>query len=175
MSATGDSISSDNIKHQSSENNQPQNGNNFMQNIDPAHLDLTKLTTAVIGLSNNMSEYLMQTFKDAYLKGLQSGYTVGYENGMKKGHSEGIEYGKAEGLEQGKRQAMLEARKKYADVLSELTSDCQQNETENVYTHHNNVYGNGYNNGYVNNNMGHNGNSNQMANINPLNFYGNRM
>ena len=160
MGGLTSNINNNPINHENTEKS------NSVINIDPEHLDLTKLTTAVMGLGTNISEYLMQTFKDAYLKGLQSGYIIGYESGMKKGHQEGLLNGKKEGVELGKQQAILEARKRYAEVFDEFAP--QQFNMLNG----NNINPNQMANVNQMNNPNQMANVNQMAN--PSNFYGNR-
>jgi hypothetical protein len=87
--------------------------------INLKDLDLSQLTTSVMDLGNHMNGYLMQTFKDAYNKGLKSGYVLGHKEGFDEGKKEGFNVGKQEGVKKGKK----EAKHEYLEMFKNIDED----------------------------------------------------
>jgi flagellar biosynthesis/type III secretory pathway protein FliH len=96
--------------------------------INLKDLDLSQLTTSVMDLGNHMNGYLMQTFKDAYNKGLKSGYVLGHKEGFKEGKKKGFDVGKQEGIKKGKK----EAKQEYLEMFKNIDED----ESDSQYSYH---------------------------------------
>lgn len=82
-------------------------------------VDISTLTSSIFQLGNNLNNYLMQVFKEAYDKGLRSGYVLGHEKGYKEGKTKGHNEGKKEGFLQGKHQGKQEIKEKYSQLIEE--------------------------------------------------------
>jgi len=93
--------------------------------INPKDLDISQLTSSVMDLGTHLNTFLMQTFKDAYNKGLKSGYVLGHKQGFNVGKEEGFEIGKKEGSRKGRKEAKYD----YIDMLKNIDDDVCDDDT----------------------------------------------